>query len=301
MQTGLVFNIQKYSIHDGPGIRTTVFLKGCTLRCWWCHNPESQSGTPELSLIDKYCLQCGRCIEVCPFGQQRDDAVLPHIDRQRCIRCGQCVAVCSAGAREMVGQTMNVDQVMAEILKDRIFYDDSGGGVTLSGGEPLAQAEFCRELLAACRSEDIHTSVDTCGAVPREDLLSVAPLTDLFLYDIKVMDEQRHEEHTGASNATILDNLRELGRVHDNIWVRVPVVPGLNDTVQEVREIAQFVASLGAVRQVNLLPHHEMGSGKTQRLGSLRSAVSVPAPSGELMETLAAAVREVGVNARIGG
>jgi pyruvate formate lyase activating enzyme len=301
MQTGVVFNIQKYSIHDGPGIRTTVFLKGCTLRCWWCHNPESQLGTPELSLIDNHCLQCGRCVEVCPFGEPSGDAVLPHVDRQRCIRCGQCVAVCSAGAREMVGQTMTVDEVMKEILKDRIFYDDSGGGATISGGEPLVQPAFCRELLAACRAEDIHTSVDTCGAVSRDELLSLAPLTDLFLYDIKVMDQRRHEEHTGASNEKILANLRELDRVHDNIWIRVPIVPGLNDTVREIQEIARLASTLRGVRQINLLPYHSMGAGKTQRLGGQDASVSLRVPSGEAMETLVAAAREVGVNAKIGG
>ncbi len=301
MQTGLVFNIQKYSIHDGPGIRTTVFFKGCTLRCWWCHNPESQSVDPELSLIDKRCLQCGQCLEVCPFGDERADAVLPHVDRQRCIRCGECVEACATGAREMVGRAMTVDDALGEILKDRIFYDDSGGGATMSGGEPIMQPQFCRELLAACRSEGIHTAVDTCGAVPREDLVSVAPLTDLFLYDIKVIDEQTHREHTGATNKAILDNLRELGRVHDNIWVRIPVVPGLNDTVQDMREIAHFAASTDGVRQINLLPYHEMGSGKTQRLGSLRPPVSAPAPSGEAMEALAEAVRDFGLNVIIGG
>jgi pyruvate formate lyase activating enzyme len=301
MQTGLVFNIQKYSIHDGPGIRTTVFLKGCTLRCWWCHNPESQSPDPELSLIANHCIRCGQCVAVCPFGDNRPEPILPHVDRQRCIRCGQCVQVCTTGASEMVGQAMTVDDVLAEIVKDRIFYDDSAGGATLSGGEPLMQAEFCRQVLAACRAAGIHTAVDTCGAVPYEDLLSVAPLTDLFLYDIKVMDETRHREHTGAANRVILDNLRALGQRHDNIWLRVPVVPGLNDTAHDLREIARFAASVPGIRQCNLLPYHALGHGKTQRLGGGDRPVPVGTPSGETIEALADAVRGFGWKVQIGG
>jgi pyruvate formate lyase activating enzyme len=301
MRTGVVFNIQKYSIHDGPGIRTTVFLKGCTLRCWWCHNPESQAVEPEVSLTENLCTQCGQCVEVCPQSNGAQSAILPYVDRQRCIRCGQCVAVCATGARAMVGQSKSVDDVMAEVLKDRIFYDESGGGMTLSGGEPLMQPAFCRAVLEACRSEAVHSAVDTCGYVESQDLLAVAPLTDLFLYDIKVMDEQRHLEHTGASNGLILENLRALSRVHDNIWVRIPVVPGLNDNVQDLQEAARFCATLDGVRQVNLLPHHELGSHKSERIGKAMPVVSVASPSPQQMETLAEAIRGFGLPVQIGG
>ena len=301
MQLGVVFNIQKYSIHDGPGIRTTVFLKGCTLRCWWCHNPESYAVEPEISLVENRCGQCGQCVDVCPQTNGAMNVVLPYVDRERCIRCGECVAACATGARQMVGQNMSVQDVMTEVLKDRIFYDDSGGGATLSGGEPLMQPDFCQAILEACQSEAVHSAVDTCGFVEPEHLLAVAPLTDLFLYDIKVMDDQRHREHTGASNALILENLRALSRVHDNIWVRIPVVPGLNDNARDLQDAARFCASLRGVRQVNLLPYHEMGSGKTGRIGKTVATAPVSSPSVEQMEDLAESIRGLGLPVQIGG
>lgn len=205
MSSGLVFNIQKYSIQDGPGIRTTVFLKGCPLRCWWCHNPESLSPKPEIVILEARCRLCGECLQVCP-----NDAIFAEnggfrYDVEACALCGTCVEACPSGARQMVGTRMTVPEVMAEISKDRIFYDDSRGGVTFSGGEPLMQPRFLRDLLAACRAQSIHTTVDTCGFGTREYLLSIAPLTDLFLYDLKAIDEAKHLQYTGVSNSSILD------------------------------------------------------------------------------------------------
>jgi len=307
MQTGLVFNIQRYSIQDGPGIRSTVFLKGCPLRCWWCHNPESQAPEPEIAVIQTRCAQCGECLSVCPQARRTDlqsvapgrttfkssdpcthgsadshslqlsgtDLQLPLAQDDlesrptvaRCTRCGACVEACPTEARQMVGRRMTTDEVLAEVLKDRLFYDDSGGGVTFSGGEPLMQPEFLLELLRACRAHGIHTAVDTSGYAPQEQLRAAAGLTDLFLYDLKTMDDARHLECTGVSNAAILDNLAALGRMHQNIWIRIPIVPGFNDDAEQLDAAARFVASIPAVRQVSLLPYHPTGNHKVRWLG----------------------------------
>lgn len=301
MKTGLVFNIQRYSIQDGPGIRTTVFLKGCPLRCWWCHNPESQSPEPEITVVEGRCVRCGQCWEVCPQNQAAQDGSGPLVDRVQCDHCGKCVSACPTGARQMMGTRMSVVEVMAEILKDRIFFDDSGGGVTVSGGEPLAQLPFLTSLLEACRAEAIRTAVDTCGFAPQEDLLSIAPLTGLFLYDLKMMDDDGHQRLTGVSNATILDNLKALGNAHDNIWIRVPVIPGFNDDERHLDAVAGFAASIRGVRQVNLLPYHELGMHKNEQLGRVDIPVSAPSPSADDMEAAAERFRAAGITVHIGG
>jgi len=269
MQTGLVFNIQRYSIRDGPGIRTTVFLKGCPMACSWCHNPESQSPEPEISVVESRCIRCGACWEACPQrGEDGDGAntgrpVVP--DEGVCTRCGACVEACPTGAREMIGRRMAVDEVLEAVLRDRIFYDDSGGGVTFSGGEPLSQPAFLRELLEASRRERLHTAVDTCGHAPRDELLAAAIHTDLFLYDLKLVDDERHRRYTGVSNALILENLEALGRSHKNIRLRIPIVPGVNDDAENLRAAARLAASLPGVRQVDLLPYHDLGRHKAAR------------------------------------
>jgi pyruvate formate lyase activating enzyme len=300
MPTGLIFNIQKYSLHDGPGIRTTVFLKGCPLECWWCHNPESHSTQPDLMVFASRCVQCGACRDVCPQRELRPERVLPPLDQAHCLHCGECAAACPTGARQWVGRRLTVAQTLAEILQDRIFYDESGGGVTLSGGEPLLQLLFVKELLAACRAEGIHTALDTCGFARREDLLLIAPLTDLFLYDVKLMDDRLHRQYTGVSNTPILENLQVLSTVHDNIWIRVPIIPGVNDQAANLAATAKFVAALRGVHQVTLLPFHGHGVHKAERLGrSSRLDVRTP-PSTEQMETMADYFRAVGLQTGIG-
>jgi pyruvate formate lyase activating enzyme len=300
MHTGLVFNIQKYSLHDGPGIRTTVFLKGCPLRCGWCHNPESRAAEPEIAWSEARCIHCGQCSEVCPQSAAGRPAA-PEIDRQRCLRCGQCVAVCPTGARELVGRQRTVAEVLAEILQDRIFYDESGGGVTLSGGEPLMQPEFAVELLAACRAQGLHTAVDTCGYGRCEDLLALAAVTDLFLYDVKILDDDRHRQYTGASNVVILENLKALCQLRADVWIRVPVIPGFNDSGRDVEAIAAWVASLGDIRRLHLLPYHALGRNKAERVGLVPDTAPAAGPADGHLESLAERARAYGLEVRIGG
>jgi pyruvate formate lyase activating enzyme len=298
MPEGLVLNIQRYSVHDGPGIRTTVFLKGCPASCWWCHNPEGQSSGPEIVVIEGRCIRCGECLEVCPEDHHHPG---PGNISSSCTVCGSCVEACPTGARSMAGTTMTVDEVVDVVLKDRVFYDESGGGATFSGGEPLLQFPFLKGMLESCTDHGIHTAVDTCGYVPKEDLLTIAPLTDLFLYDLKIMDEKVHLETTGIPNASILENLRSLGEVHDNIWIRVPIIPGINDGRDNIDGIAAFSASVGGVRQVNILPYHKLGIQKFDRLGKTYQLAEISPPSPERLETLASSFRMRGLETKTGG
>jgi pyruvate formate lyase activating enzyme len=296
---GLVFNIQKYSVHDGPGIRTTVFLKGCPLACEWCHNPEGISPRPEMRVNGARCIRCGHCQEVCP--EARGGGMHPVAPGEDCHVCGACAEACPTGARQMAGREMMVAEVMAEIGKDRIFYEESGGGVTFSGGEPLLQAEFLLALLAACRDRGIHTAVDTCGFVPRRDLLAAARMTDLFLYDLKFMDESRHRRHTGVSNAPILRNLQALGQAQADIWVRVPVIPDINDDEENMAASARFAAGIPGVRQVYLLPYHPTGTGKLASLGKTSALPHLVPPAPPRLEQIAGLFRAQGLVARVGG
>jgi pyruvate formate lyase activating enzyme len=284
MESGLVANIQKYSIQDGPGIRTTVFLKGCPLRCWWCHNLESLSGQPEIIVFESRCIGCGNCRQACPTGAADPATKGDEGGKVSCTLCGACVLACPTGARQLVGKQMTAMAVVTEVLKDRLFYEDSGGGVTFSGGEPLAQPLFLKELLEVCHARGIHTTVDTCGYATREHLLSVAPLTDLFLYDLKIMDDARHHHYTSVSNIPILENLTALGKIHNNIWLRMPVIPGINDDDENLEALGRFAASIPAVRQVNLLPYHKTGIVKFKRLRQTYRLEDVTDPSPEDME-----------------
>jgi pyruvate formate lyase activating enzyme len=301
METGFVFNIQKYSLHDGPGIRTTVFLKGCPLCCQWCHNPESISPRREIIVVESRCIACGECRAACEFGESVAGAGVLPPRHDQCTLCAECVDACPTGARQVIGRTMTVAEVMAEVGKDRIFYDDSGGGVTLSGGEPLMQPRFVRELLAQLRRAGIHTVLDTTGFGCTEHLLAAAKLADLVLYDLKAFDEQRHRELTGISNVSILANFAALNEVHRNVWIRLPVVPGINDDLVELRKIADFVSPFQCVTLVNLLPFHRSGLHKYERLGQVHGLHGVEVPSEELMERAAEVFRKRNLPTRIGG
>lgn len=288
---GRVFNIQRFAVHDGPGIRTTVFLKGCPARCLWCHNPESQSPKPEILHFPERCVSCDSCKSVCANGT----------DPARCTVCGKCVEACPADARQLAGRTMTVESVMQEVVRDRIFYEESGGGVTFSGGEPLSQPSFLRALLSAARDSSIPTAVDTCGFAPEDVLVGLAPLVDLFLFDVKLMDPDRHLALTGVPLPPILANLVALGAVHDNIWLRVPVVPGITDGESDIEQIACLAASTPGIQRVHLLPYHRAGSSKFTRLGRTYELESVAPPLPAHMAVLAARFGARGVEARIGG
>ena len=308
MQTGLISHIQKYSLQDGPGIRTTVFLKGCPLKCAWCHNPENISAQAQVIVFKERCVRCGACRKVCPQQNRTGASVNSEGlaggdpgEVSRCLACGACVQACPTGARTLVGHRMRVPEVLEEIMADRIFYDDSQGGVTFSGGEPLAQVEFLRAALVECRRRGVHTVVDTCGFAALESLLSLAPLVDLFLYDVKFVNEARHLEFCGASNRVILENLRALADTRARIWIRVPIIPGVNDSAGEVGAVAEFIASLPAVQQVNLLPYHRIGMHKFQRLGQEYRLPELAPPSAEQMGTVAARFHAAGLKTQVGG
>lgn len=301
METGLVFNIQKYSLHDGPGIRTTVFLKGCPLCCAWCHNPESRSPRSQIIILEARCAACGECRRACPFGKavQGEGPLPPWLPE--CTLCGECIDACPTGARQIVGERMTLDEVMKAVLQDRIFYEDSAGGVTVSGGEPLTQPAFLKALLASCRAEGLRTAVDTCGFACTDILLEVAGLADLMLYDLKMMDDAKHRQYTGVSNAPVLANLKALAGVHNNIWLRVPVIPGINDSDENLHAVAGFAASLRGIRQVNLLPYHKIGLPKFRRLGQPYPLENVELPSADRMASALNLFRHFGLSTRIGG
>lgn len=300
MIRGTIFNIQRYSIHDGPGIRTTVFLKGCPLNCWWCHNPESQGYEPHLILWEERCIRCGDCISVCPEGAILPGEGPPKIDENKCSYCGACAKVCPATALEIIGETVTVEHVMEEIKKDLIFYDQSGGGATFSGGEPLMQPKFLNRLLAECNKTGIHTVVDTSGYASWGVLSAVSELTDLFLYDIKHMDDLVHTKTVGTSNGVILDNLKKLSKVHDNIIIRIPLVPGINDSQNNLREMARFISSIN-IKKVNILPYHRTGTDKYGRLGREYKLGKVREPSKEATERVKEVFSGYGLSVKIGG
>ncbi len=260
---GLVFDLKRFAIHDGPGIRTTLFFKGCPLRCPWCHNPESLLPEPELVFHAERCLGCGDCLEACPAGAASLEPGKAPADPAACRLCGACVEACPSGAREILGEWKTVEEVLAELERDRVFYQESGGGVTFSGGEPLAQAEFLSALLEACREQGLHAALDTTGFAPRRVVERMIPLADLWLVDLKHMDSARHRRFTGVPNERILENFRLLSSRGAKIAARIPLIPRFNDGEENLRAAARFLAGLGeAVVEVNLLPYHKGGVHK---------------------------------------
>jgi pyruvate formate lyase activating enzyme len=260
-EKGVIFDIQRYSIHDGPGIRTTVFLKGCPLRCFWCQNPESQAIKPEIFFDRDKCTLCKRCIAACPTGAARLSEAIMAIDRGLCTGCGKFVEVCPAEARRLIGRTVTADEVMLHVLKDVRFYAHSGGGVTLSGGEATAQPHFALSLLQKCKEAGLHTALDTCGYASWTQLKKLLAYTDLVLYDIKHLDPRRHLAATGRDNRLILANIRKIAG-----WkpfrIRIPLIPGFNDSPEEVRAIARFVKNELNSEDIDLLPYNRLGEGK---------------------------------------
>lgn len=297
--SGVIFDIMRFALHDGPGIRTAVFLKGCPLNCWWCHNPESQSFQPNLMLFEERCRRCGECVPVCPHDGIENPAAALKVPA-RCEACGACVEVCMAGARQVAGQSMSVAAVLAEIEKDVVFFDESGGGATLTGGEPLSQPRFAEALLAACRARGIHTALDTCGLAAPDVFARVSAQADLVLYDLKLMDSGLHAKYTGAPNEVILENLEALAAAGKQVVVRFPVIPGINDGAAHLAALMSFLCRTG-LRRVDLLPFHRIGIDKYRRIGTSPRLADLPVPDAGDVEAIAGAFRHEGFIVRVGG
>ena len=299
--SGRVFNIQRCSVHDGPGIRTTAFLKGCPLSCNWCHNPEGIDRTRVLMTNADRCLHCGACSEVCPLEVGGAAPVGEHWNRDACTRCGLCVEACSADAREVAGRDYMVDELVNVLERDRIFFEASGGGVTFSGGEPLAHAEFLIDCLRECRQRGLHTTVDTCGLAPRETLLEVAMLADLVLYDLKHMDPVLHRSETGADNRLILDNLRALSESEVEVWVRVPLIPSINDDPANIEATGAFLEELPRRHRVYVLPYHGIAEGKRSRLEEAGDRSGLQSPDAEALGAVVEALAKHNLEVTVGG
>jgi len=270
--TATIFDIERNSFVDGPGIRTTVFFKGCNLRCAWCHNPESQFKKPQMLFYKDRCKGCGKCTEKCPH------------ELKSCDLCGKCTLYCVGDAREICGKEYLLSEVLQNILKDKAFYDNSGGGVTFSGGECMLQIDFLEEILKRCKENGIHTAVDTAGHVPYAYFERILPYTDLFLYDVKCFDGEKHRHYTGVDNRLILDNLQKLLSLGKRVWVRIPVIGSVNDSEEEMQRIKGFLDSCGSPEKIELLPYHSLGEHKYASLG--REAVLFTKPSEDKMARL---------------
>ena len=255
MNKAIIFDVQRNSFVDGPGIRTTVFFKGCNLKCAWCHNPESQSAKPQMMFYKDKCTGCGKCKSVCPY----------HLEQ--CELCGKCTLYCPADARMVCGKEHTVDEVLKEVLKDKAFYETSGGGVTFSGGECMLQIDFLVEILKKCKENGIHTAVDTAGHIPFESFEKILSYTDLFLYDIKIFDSQKHKQYVGVSNELILENLKKLFERKAKLWIRIPIIPDVNDSIEEIQKIKDFLKTIGTAEKIELLPYHAMGENKYRAIG----------------------------------
>ncbi|MBS7614331.1 glycyl-radical enzyme activating protein [Candidatus Bathyarchaeota archaeon] len=295
---GTIFDIQRFSVHDGPGIRTTIFLKGCTLRCFWCQNPEGIHLKPEVMFYPDRCIYCGNCLLACPNKAHvvKEDA---HVFlREKCTACGKCAQTCYAGALVLVGREMTVDEVVDEVLRDKVFYETSGGGVTLSGGDPIVQYSFSRALLKKCKKVGLHTAIETAANCQWKILASLLPMLDLVMMDIKHVDSEKHKKATGVSNKIILNNAVRLSKTKKPLILRVPIIPGFNDTKSEVEAIAEFVKEFSNLEYLELLPFHRLGEGKYKALGLEYSASNLAVPAKEKMRELSEAVKKLGIKVR---
>ena len=287
MATCITFNVQRFSTEDGPGIRTTVFLKGCPLRCAWCHNPEGLEPHPDLVWYDVRCIAARECLSACPRNALDLTPEGMRIERAVCDGCGACAAACPAGALEVIGRRWSVEELLAEVCKDRVFYETSGGGVTFSGGEPLLQADFLAALLPRCKEAGLHVALDTCGALPWEWYERVLPWVDLALYDLKVMDPERHRAATGVPNDRILANAAGLAGRGLPIWVRTPVIPGYTADLENIRAIGEFIRQrLPTVERWDLLAYTNLGRPKYHRLGRPYALEDTPLLTRADMEAL---------------
>jgi pyruvate formate lyase activating enzyme len=311
--TGKIYDIQGFSVQDGPGVRTTVFLKGCPLRCPWCHSPESQRFDTELNWMSIRCLgmdTCGMCLGVCPHGcisrgsvshnAAGDEIVFPEVDKTNCDECGLCAKACRATALYMCGNDMTLEEVLHRIDRDMPFYEDSGGGVTVSGGECLSQPDFTVELLKRCKELGVHTAVDTTGFVPWDVVQRALPFTDMFLYDLKCMDSTLHQRVIGVPNELILENALKIAEAGGKLWIRIPVMPLFNDSEEHFKAYGEFLCRLrNAVVLVQLLPYHKMGISKYDRLLKKQQVFVAEPPPDALMEARKAQLEALGFKVRI--
>jgi pyruvate formate lyase activating enzyme len=287
MLSGTVFDIERYAVHDGPGIRTTLFLKGCPLACQWCHNPESISPKPQLVVLESTCISCGKCFDACPAGAHErfaDGSRTHHLET--CTLCGRCIEVCPPRSLIMYGRTISVEDAVTELSRDEPFYIHSGGGITLSGGEPMLQARFSAEVLRRCREKGIHTALDTCGYASWVDFQTVVPFVNLFLYDLKHADTISHRSCTGVPNDLILENLTRIDRTGAAIEIRIPVIPGINDDRESIEAFARISRRLRNLAGVRLLPYHALGKAKHARLGRSYLLGDLHPPSEERIEEI---------------
>ncbi len=287
---GFIFDIKKFAIHDGDGIRTTVFLKGCPLRCVWCHNPEGLTNKPSIAFYAHKCVNCGACAQVCACHSFEHG--VHKFDPTACIACGKCVDICPAQALMLYGRKITVDELIPQLLEDKPFYDNSNGGITLSGGECLVQPEFCAEVLKRCKEHGIHTAVDTSGCIPWKNIEPVLEHTDIFLYDVKAIDEDVHIKCTGLSNKIILENLLKLDAAGKKIEIRIPYVPNFNDN--QIKKIAAFVSELKNLTKVRVLPYHDLARSKYDSL-SMVDTMPERVPEDEEIEAARAIFEEKGI------
>ena len=283
-----IINIQKFSVHDGDGIRTTIFFKGCMLNCWWCHNPESQSFTPELLYNAERCTGCTRCMEVCPQHGIRMVNGQFLADRSKCDACGTCADACLNNAREVCGRTYTIKELIREIEKDQMFYEESGGGVTLSGGESMLQdPEYMEQLCRQLHRKGFNIAVDTCGFAPWSTYERVLPYVDTFLYDVKLIEPERHKKYMGQDNALILENLKKLSAAGANINLRIPLITPVNTSDQDIQDIISFLKENDIrIVKTNLLPYHNTGNHKYEKLGEEYKGINFERPSDERLEQI---------------
>lgn len=298
---GIVWDIKRFAIHDGPGIRTTVFFKGCPLQCQWCHNPESRDPRPTHAFRANRCLRCGQCVAACPEAAISTENGVPHRDQAACSDHHACADVCPTEARTIIGTDMTVNDVLENIRRDRVFYDRSGGGVTFSGGEPLMQPEFLGDLLTACRAESIHCALDTTGLTRPEVLASLARNVDLFLYDLKVIDAQRHLEYCGATNVPIQQNLIMLTAEGHRVIIRFPLIPGITDDSDNLDALGRFVADLPAACPIDVLPYQAMGVGKYAMVGIDYLLPDLEPPSELMIDRAVTHLRDFGLAITVRG